>query len=332
MNRQNPKLALLIASYNRPVDLLRQIYAMVYTQTYKNTHLFVAVKGVTESVFMELILPQVQPLIDSGKLTIGIAGNTNQMINLLDTVRNRDIDGYDLFLKIDDDDFYHPEYLQIVASALQMCSPGTSTAYSGEVHTGDNKDGFWRTYMTFPEYSYHWFSGYGDMLGLSRKMIDHMFEVEKNPDILREDAELLKWKDGQNIGWREDRYYYEMACKIGPVIDIGPLCERKGIKPVIIGGHTEQNSFTRSADYRRSKFFNKVISFRNNPRPPREWIVELEDGKLYKAFDGILHLIPDEKEVRRYKEFDFEKGKITMFGGVTYLRHSDGKYYVEPTQ
>lgn len=57
-----------------------------------------------------MILPQFQPYIDAGRLTIRYFPNSNQLTNLLDCTRGLDVSDYELFLKIDDDDFYSRDY------------------------------------------------------------------------------------------------------------------------------------------------------------------------------------------------------------------------------
>lgn len=75
-------------------------------QSYRNFHLFVAVKGMSSFIFQSILIPQFQEFIDEGRLTLRWFPNKNQLSNLADTIRGLDTTNYELFLKIDDDDFY----------------------------------------------------------------------------------------------------------------------------------------------------------------------------------------------------------------------------------
>lgn len=323
MSRENPRLALLIPSYSRVHDLLRQVFSMV-SQPYKNIHIFVSVKGVTEACYEEVIVSQLQPLVDSGILTLHLDGNANQMINFIDAVRGADMDEFDLFLKIDDDDIYHPEYLKYCAGALRLSPPDTSTYYAGDVNTLDAKrHGVWRTWPTF---NGGIFEGFGNMLGLSRPVMKHLFEAEANPEILKEDGEKIGWDSGDNIGWREDRYYFELIKLMGPHVNLEPVFTSHGIKPSIIGGHTMANSLTRNAAYRSSDFLNKVSVLKEPGGGPREWVIETSDDRLLKIFDGYFREVGSD-ELHRYASFG--DGMLATKGGVVYKRRADGRYHVE---
>lgn len=320
------KLALLIPSFARVPDVVRQINSMAYAQTYHNTHLFVSIKGVVEPTYNAVIMPQVKPLIDAGRLTIRMSGNTNQMWNFLDTIEGQDIDGYDLFLKIDDDDYYHPEYLQGVVDALDMSPPQTSTYVRGNYKICSPQHGTWQVKPWFDKGKE--FRGWGDLLGMSRIVIDHLRTVQKDVDLLLKDTEgILEWKHAESIGWREDRYYFECMKRLGPCVDITKVFCTKGIAPVVIGGHTQEGSFTRNKLYRNSEFFEKVTDIkRTKGNPPRAYVIELQDGTICKLFDGKMIKL-DNGYAYRYTKF--ENGELELTDGTKYKQLPNGQYAEE---
>lgn len=311
----------MMSSYGRIPEMLHQIRAMD-AQSYKNTHLFVTVKGITEYMYLQLVVPNVRDLANAGKLSLCLTGNTNQFINLLDTIRGYDLDEYDLFLKIDDDDIYHRDYVKCCANAIQLCAPGTSTYYGGTptVKTISQKNGTWVFNDTFKAKP---FDGYGHMMGMGLPIIKHFFEVERKPTLLLQDTALVPWEDGMSIGWREDRYCFEMLRRLGPCVNIAPVCEKLGIVPSYIGGYTVTNSWTRSRSYRDSEFLKRVKSFKNNPHPPREYFIELEDTRVLRIFDGYYNLIGNDE---KHRYISFKNGKLEMKNGRVYKRQADGRY------
>jgi hypothetical protein len=124
------KLALMMASYKRPSDLLRQIYAMM-DQAYPKDmfHLYVSIKGIDTASMYSLISP-VLHFVKEGRLTINRAENSDQFTNLMDTIKGipeDELKSYDKFLKIDDDDFYSREYLARVNGFYTYVNDDVST-------------------------------------------------------------------------------------------------------------------------------------------------------------------------------------------------------------
>lgn len=109
------KVAGMLSSYKRLQDLCRSIYCFM-DQDYLDFHLFVAVKGIPESITNTLQLSQFKHFIDEGRLTIRMYPNRNQLSNLLDTIRDLDISDYNVFVKLDDDDYYPRNYIRNMAT------------------------------------------------------------------------------------------------------------------------------------------------------------------------------------------------------------------------
>lgn len=110
-----PKIAALMSSYKRPNDLVKQILALLH-QTY-DCHIFVAVKGLSERDIDTCIRPLFTKELEAGKLHLAYYSNKSQFNNILDCYRGFDIEQFDLYCKIDDDDIYFPTYLEDVAKA-----------------------------------------------------------------------------------------------------------------------------------------------------------------------------------------------------------------------
>ena len=97
-----------ISSFNRPVFISGQILRML-RQSYP-VDISVSVKGVPEDFVDEALAKEWAPEIKSGRIKLRIDQNRDQFSNLLDTVRDIDLEQYDYFCKIDDDDWYGPDY------------------------------------------------------------------------------------------------------------------------------------------------------------------------------------------------------------------------------
>lgn len=311
-----------MASYARVPAMISQVRAMM-EQSYKNTHMFVAVKGISELIYQEIVVPQLKHFVNERRLSLCMTGNTNQLVNFLDTIRGCDTEGYDLFLKIDDDDIYHQDYVKYCAQVIQLGPPGVSTYFGGITKTIWSEDSTWHTYK--PEEG-ELIVGPGMLLGMSRRVIARLMAVERDLEILKNDVEEIGWEDGMDIGWREDRYMFELMQRLGPHINIAPIFSRLKSYPVYIGGYIKSHSFSRDPDFKKSDFFKTVTSFAKSPRPPREWFIELGGGQLLRIFNGYYNQV-GQKEHYRYKSF--RNGSLELEDGTVYKRQSDGRYYAE---
>lgn len=240
------KVAVCITSYGRIYELMRQIYAMM-DQSYKNLHVFVAAKGYTEVVFKEVIVPPFQHFIDEWRLTLRLFPNSNMLTNFVDTIRDINIDSYDLFLKIDDDDLYHRDYVKTIVSLLDGAPPGTSSGMLGRSafiqRVGD-------TYK-IGHFKYDQLAGCS--LCLSLPCVKRIIQAEADHDVLL--ADIKEWKGNSaklNIDWAEDRYFTYLANANG-ALPYGDAFEQKGIIPYHVGWMDTHNSVTRS-DLRSTEF------------------------------------------------------------------------------
>ena len=221
------RMALCMASYKRPEDLIRQVYAMM-NQSYDNFCLFVAVKGIPEYFVRMWILPQFQHWIDMGKLVVRCFPNTSsQLTNLLDTVRGIDVSSFDLFLKIDDDDFYCRDYLHLINEFHQMMPIGYSSYFSDMVWTIDKYDG-----TIAPQQE--WFSVFGPSMVMSRQVANRLMADEQNPETIRKTIARYDGGAGHcRIAWSEDNYLFRLM-KVYGCCNIARFIRQKGPENYLI--------------------------------------------------------------------------------------------------
>lgn len=110
------KFLLCMTSYKRPMECMCQIHRF-FNCTYSNFVMSVIVRGVDENIYNNQILPDVKKYIDSGRLVISHKPNDNFLKNIIQCV-DQYKGNWDYFFKIDDDDWYNPDFLKIVNSEL----------------------------------------------------------------------------------------------------------------------------------------------------------------------------------------------------------------------
>ncbi len=171
-------IAACLSSYKRTTDLQRQIWCMM-DQSYPHLHVFVAVKGMTESAFRRLIEPQFAHFVSEGRLTMRLFPNGNQLTNFVDTVRGLDLAGYDLFAKIDDDDFYDRDYFRIANDFHRFLPDDYGSFYRGRGPYLGKRGG-----VDFA--SDGWFVNFGSTLIFGRTVMQKLIEYEQEPERFRE--------------------------------------------------------------------------------------------------------------------------------------------------
>ncbi len=222
---RNRKMALCLSSYKRFEDLQRQIYCMMH-QSYRSFHLFVAVKGVSSFIFESILIPQFREWIDEGRLTLRWFPNKNQLSNLIDTVRGLDIDDYDLFLKIDDDDFYSRDYLEVVHEFHSRIPEHHCSYYSdwGWVHYK-----YGGISSLKPEY----YAAFGATMALSRPVMERLIACEKDPGSIAD--VMRRWTGGDaRVGFIEDNFIHKLMVENGCSNRAPYLRERPSVAPHII--------------------------------------------------------------------------------------------------
>lgn len=170
------KTAVLISSYKRLNDLTRQIFSF-RQQTCKDLHLFVAVKGISEYAFEREFKPLFHSLLEEDFLTLRHYPNKNQLSNLLDTIRGENIDDYDLFLKVDDDDSYELHYVEDIVRFHQQRPPTHSSRYQpGSL----GKITVLQSYCPVRQQGHDWS---GNSMALRKHVIEILFQIEADPTL-----------------------------------------------------------------------------------------------------------------------------------------------------
>lgn len=192
-----------ISSFKRPVFVSGQVLRMM-NQSYP-VDVSLSIKGVPEFFVKTALKSEWRPFIDSGRLKLRIDPNRDQLSNFLDTVRGIDLSKYDFFCKIDDDDWYGPDYFKHVNEWLNKTSNiGISLSTRAYVIRDGKKEV--RVFKNNSLLS-------GPSMCFSRKTIEAALEIEKNPAaqkkyLPRVSVEHFKQR-------REDNYMNQLGKSIG---------------------------------------------------------------------------------------------------------------------
>ena len=198
------KILVMMSSYKRPLLLSGQIIRFT-KQTYKNFDVSVSIKGVSEEYMRKTFIQEWSELINQNRLFIRFDKNRDQLSNLLDTVRDIDINKYDYFCKMDDDDWYSPIYLEEVNDWLHK-EEDIDVSYTPD--TTVLRNGVDSAVMKLNSDLL-----FGPTLCFSRKVIDLVLRAEKDVSVLedifpKEKVEELRHR-------REDTLLHEIAIRIG---------------------------------------------------------------------------------------------------------------------
>lgn len=204
-----PKVALCISSYKRLEHLERQIFSMLH-QDYPFKHVFVAVKGISEYIYRSVLIPVFQKFMDAGELTLRYFPNKNQLSNFVDTVRDIDREEYDLFFKIDDDDYYSPFYVSDCC-AFHQTIPRSWSSYLDDVDMNLEEVG---GYLGIAYRSYS--AMFGFSMVLSKAAMEFIVECDRNPMDMH--AVSARWDKGEGhhfYGFTEDHFFHNVMKELG---------------------------------------------------------------------------------------------------------------------
>ena len=171
-NLKKNRFLLMMSSWKRPMLLSGQILRFM-NQTYDNYTISVSIKGAPEDWIRSTFMKEWQPFIDKGSLLVRFDENKEQLSNLLDTIRNIPLEDYDYFCKIDDDDWYAPNYLEEVNNYLNK-EPGIDISSTRNMVILDNGDDQVKMYYSPLDWS-------GQTICISRSMAKALLEIEENP-------------------------------------------------------------------------------------------------------------------------------------------------------
>ncbi len=200
------KILVMISSYKRPLLLSGQIIRF-QNQTYQNFDISVSIKGAPENWVKKMFMQEWQPLMAKGRLFVRFDENKNQLSNHLDTLRDIDLDKYDYFCKVDDDDWYVPTYLEHVNDWLNK---NTDIAMSASRNAAvlEEDENTAKMKMFYGE-------TYGPTMCFSREVMKIAFEVEKDASALEPyiDAKTVEFLRDR----REDNLLDRIAKRTGKI-------------------------------------------------------------------------------------------------------------------
>ncbi len=224
------RFLLMCSSFKRPMFLSGQIFRLM-NQTYQNFDLSVSVKGVNPEKSAETFEKEWRPFIRKKRLYLRYDMNKGQLSNLLDTVRNFQLSHYDYFCKIDDDDWYAPEYLESVNRSLNNTKEKVHITFGGTAYR------LWEDVDTT-----HIDKNNSNLVGpticVSRELIKILLEIERNP--LAYKKYLPDEPEGMQM-IREDRLIHHLGLKMGAQ-------NRYTEEPLVIYGQ-QYPSVTRNRGY-----------------------------------------------------------------------------------
>lgn len=318
---RNRRMALCLSSYKRPEDLQRQIFSMM-NQSYGNFHLFVAVKGIPEFFVNTFIIPQFQHFIDAGKLTLRCFPNGNQLSNLLDTVRGIDTSGFELFLKIDDDDFYCRDYLKTINEFCETVPDGYSCYYS---------DWSWVLYkhggVVSPQKEP--FYVFGSSLVMSREVMEQVWKSETEPEIIR--RIMAKYYGGEGhsrIAWSEDNFLHKLMMEFG-CGNIAPFVSRKGMKHFLMVQRSNA-SVTRGGLVPGDAVQHVDVANASSPRETVFTLVHPEWMDTVRIYGQSSYRVSNGDRARVVRQTD---SSITLgwekWGEEVFVRNPDGSYHLK---
>lgn len=191
------KFLFIISSYKRPVYLSGLIHSLNF-QTYPSQKfdISVSLKGLHQDVQTYLLKPDFNQAIETKKLILRRDGNKNQFSNMLDTFRDIDLSTYDYICKINDNDWYHKDYLShlnLLLNALDKPSFITSGILNSLEK--DPKEVYLKTKTT---------SRTGPSMCFSNTFAKQLLQIEKMPN---QEIEPLLKKDAYLTG--DIKTYYE---------------------------------------------------------------------------------------------------------------------------
>ncbi|WP_295926200.1 hypothetical protein [uncultured Akkermansia sp.] len=318
---RNRRMALCLSSYKRPEDLQRQIFSMM-NQSYGNFHLFVAVKGIPEFFVNTFIIPQFQHFIEAGKLTIRCFPNGNQLSNLLDTVRGIDTSGFELFLKIDDDDFYCRDYLKTINEFCETVPDGYSCYCS---------DWSWVLYkhggVVSPQKEP--FYVFGSSLVMSREVMEQVWKSETEPEIIR--RIMAKYYGGEGhsrIAWSEDNFLHKLMMDFG-CGNIAPFVSRKGMKHFLMVQRSNA-SVTRGGLVPGDAVQHVDVANASSPREMVLTLIHPEWMDTVRIYGQSSYRVSNGDRARVVRQTD---SSITLgwekWGEELFVRNPDGSYHLK---
>ena len=203
---EGKRILACISSFNRPVFLSAQVLRML-NQTYP-VDISVSIKGVPQGYARKTLLKEWEEYMKKGRVIVRFDKNRDQYSNLLDTVRNVDLNKYDYFCKIDDDDWYGPDYFKHVNEWLSKEKDDIALSYTINnyiIHGGKNN----------VMISANITGLFGPSMCFSRKLIKLALDLEKNP--IKAEKYIPNAAFSEHKEKKEDAFLHKLAAYTGKV-------------------------------------------------------------------------------------------------------------------
>ena len=171
--RKNYRILACMSSYNRPIFVSGQVLRLLQ-QSYP-VDISVSLKGIPDNFVTDALQKEWAPEIASGKVKVRTDINRDQYSNFLDTVRDVNLEDYDYFCKIDDDDWYSPDYFKNVNEWLNR-ENNLMLSYTIKNMIIDQKDQDVFIYKNT-------FDIFGPSMCFSRQLIKLALDIEQNPQM-----------------------------------------------------------------------------------------------------------------------------------------------------
>lgn len=318
-------MALCLASYKRFEDLQRQIYCMMH-QSYRNFHLFVAVKGMSSFIFQSILIPQFQEFIDEGRLTLRWFPNKNQLSNLADTIRGLDTTDYELFVKIDDDDFYGRDYL-LTINEFHSEIPQHHCSYFNDWNWVHYK------YGGISSLQKEFYYVFGASMVLTRSVMERLMACEEHPEMIHPIVQRWYHIPGHgNIGFSEDNFIHKLMLENG-YSNIAPFIARKKITHHII---VQKANASVTRGYMLDGEFRKANTNVSHDADAFEYVLDLRHPQWNGAFRvfGARGNRVDNDDSAEVLSFSTEKivVKWDKWGEESFVRQDDGSYEFQQTE
>ena len=202
---KNYRILACISSYNRPIFVSGQVLRLL-KQSYP-VDISVSIKGIPQNFVDNALEKEWSKGLQSGRIIMRVNPNRDQYSNFLDTVRDVDIEKWDYFCKVDDDDWYGPDYFKNVNEWLNKEDDIVMSYTLNNMIIRQEDDT-----VTVTDSNYDWF---GPSMCYSRKLIKKALWLEKHPYIA--ESYVKNYPLSRHRQRQEDNFMHKLALRVGKV-------------------------------------------------------------------------------------------------------------------
>lgn len=109
-----PKILVTMTSTQKPIFASSQILRMM-NQTYSNFRFNVSIKGLSDFAEYRIFSPEWRKYSDKKRLRVRRDSDKTPFLNWLDTIKDEDLEKYDIICLVQDENWYDPTYLETIA-------------------------------------------------------------------------------------------------------------------------------------------------------------------------------------------------------------------------